>query len=48
MAKSNRKEKQVKQETHAQRLSGIIKSCRNIMRKDKGLNGDGDRLSISH
>jgi len=35
-----------KQETPAQRLSGIIKSCRNIMRKDKGMNGDGDRLPM--
>ncbi len=39
-------EKIVKQETPAQRLSGIIKSCRNIMRKDKGMNGDGDRLPM--
>ena len=43
------KEKKAKllvKETPAQRLSGIIKSCRNIMRKDKGLNGDGDRLPM--
>lgn len=33
-------------ETPVQRLSGIIKSCRNIMRKDKGMNGDGDRLPM--
>ena len=45
MAKK-KKEKIVKQETPAQRLSGIIKSCRNIMRKDKGMNGDGDRLPM--
>lgn len=45
MAK-NKKEKIVKHETPAQRLSGIIKSCRNIMRKDKGMNGDGDRLPM--
>jgi len=32
--------------TTAQRLSGIVKSCRQIMRKDKGLNGDADRLPI--
>lgn len=38
--------KVVKQETPAQRLSGIIKSCRNIMRKDKGMNGDADRLPM--
>lgn len=38
--------KEIKQETPAQRLSGIIKTCRNIMRKDKGMNGDGDRLPM--
>lgn len=27
-------------------LSGMIKSCRDIMRKDKGLNGDLDRLPM--
>ena len=36
MAKQ-KSEKVSKQETPAQRLSGIIKSCRNIMRKDKGM-----------
>jgi type I restriction enzyme M protein len=45
MAKK-KKEKSVKQETPAQRLSGIIKSCRKTMRKDKGMNGDGDRLPM--
>ncbi len=45
MAKK-KKEKLVKQETTAQRLSGIIKSCRKIMRKDKGMNGDADRLPM--
>ncbi|HVK96540.1 MAG TPA: type I restriction-modification system subunit M N-terminal domain-containing protein [Flavisolibacter sp.] len=39
-------EKIIKQETPAQRLSGIIKSCRQIMRKDKGMNGDADRLPM--
>ncbi|MEO6718882.1 MAG: class I SAM-dependent DNA methyltransferase [Ferruginibacter sp.] len=34
------------EETQAQRLSGIIKTCRNVMRKDKGMNGDGDRLPM--
>lgn len=29
-----------------QRLGGIIKSVRDIMRKDKGLNGDLDRLPM--
>lgn len=48
MAKT-KKEKAAKPaviETPAQRLSGIIKTCRNIMRKDKGMNGDGDRLPM--
>ncbi|MCG8388855.1 MAG: N-6 DNA methylase [Cytophagales bacterium] len=43
MAKRTKKE--IK-ETPAQRLSGIVKRCRNIMRKDKGLNGDADRLPM--
>jgi type I restriction enzyme M protein len=30
----------------AQQLGGLIKSCRDIMRKDKGLNGDIDRLPM--
>ena len=38
--------KEVKQESTAQRLSGLIKSCRQIMRKDKGMNGDADRLPM--
>jgi type I restriction enzyme M protein len=33
-------------QTTAQHLAGIIKSCRVIMRKDKGLNGDLDRLPM--
>ncbi|MCX5904575.1 MAG: SAM-dependent DNA methyltransferase, partial [Proteobacteria bacterium] len=32
--------------TTAAQLSSIIKSCRDIMRKDKGLNGDLDRLPM--
>ncbi len=32
--------------TVAQRLDRIIKSARQIMRKDKGLNGDLDRLPM--
>ncbi|HEU5081309.1 MAG TPA: class I SAM-dependent DNA methyltransferase [Opitutaceae bacterium] len=32
--------------TTAQRLSALIKSARQIMRKDKGLNGDLDRLPL--
>ncbi len=39
--------KSEKQElTTPQKLSSIIKSCRDIMRKDKGLNGDLDRLPM--
>src|SRR5580698_4278222 len=30
----------------AQQLGSIIKSCRDIMRKDKGLSGDLDRLPM--
>lgn len=42
-----KREKVVKTETTAQRLSGLIKSCRDIMRKDKGgMNGDSDRLPM--
>ena len=33
-------------ETTSQRLSSLIKSARDIMRKDKGLNGDLDRLPM--
>lgn len=32
--------------TTAQRLGALIKSARDIMRKDKGLNGDLDRLPL--
>jgi type I restriction enzyme M protein len=32
--------------TTAQRLGGLIKSARDIMRKDKGMNGDLDRLPM--
>lgn len=46
MAKQEKKEKALKTETTSQRLSGLIKSCRNIMRKDKGMNGDADRLPM--
>lgn len=46
MAKTKKQIKITVSETPAQRLSGIIKSCRKIMRKDKGMNGDGDRLPM--
>lgn len=45
MAKTKKTNKK-QQETKAQKLSGIVKSCRKIMRKDKGLNGDADRLPM--
>ncbi|MDP9224966.1 MAG: type I restriction-modification system subunit M, partial [Actinomycetota bacterium] len=32
--------------TTAQRLRTVVKACRDIMRKDKGLNGDLDRLPM--
>jgi type I restriction enzyme M protein len=32
--------------TTTQRLRGVIKACRDIMRKDKGLSGDVDRLPM--
>jgi type I restriction enzyme M protein len=39
------KHKELAQST-AQQLVSIVKSCRDIMRKDKGLNGDLDRLPM--
>jgi type I restriction enzyme M protein len=44
MAKTKQK-KELTQST-AQQLASVIKSCRDIMRKDKGLNGDLDRLPM--
>ncbi len=44
--KTTRKKKAVKTLTTAQRLGSLIKSARQIMRKDKGLNGDLDRLPL--
>lgn len=38
--------KKKQSQTTAQRLDGIIKSARKIMRKDKGLSGDLDRLPM--
>src|SRR6266496_2273466 len=37
---------QPQQRTTAQQLGSIVKSARDIMRKDKGLNGDIDRLPV--
>lgn len=41
-----RKPNQSQQLTTAQRLGSLVKSARDIMRKDKGLNGDLDRLPM--
>lgn len=46
MARIARKKAAPKQLTTAQRLDSIIKSARKMMRKDKGLNGDLDRLPM--
>lgn len=46
MGKLKKQKNIINLETPTQRLSGIIKSCRQIMRKDKGLNGDADRLPM--
>lgn len=45
MAKKRAGKKDIPQST-AQQLASIIKSCRDIMRKDKGLSGDLDRLPM--
>ncbi len=37
---------QSKPKTSSQQLASILKSCRDIMRKDKGLSGDIDRLPM--
>jgi type I restriction enzyme M protein len=41
-----RRKKEEKTLTTAQRLGSLVKSARDIMRKDKGLNGDLDRLPM--
>ena len=45
MARSAKKEAE-QPKTTAQALGSLIKSARDIMRKDKGLNGDLDRLPL--
>src|SRR6266581_1907057 len=45
MTKFKKTKKELPQST-AQQLGSIIKSCRDIMRKDKGLSGDLDRLPM--
>ena len=44
MARKAKQEKPT--QTTAQQLSSLIKSVRQILRKDKGLNGDADRLPL--
>jgi type I restriction enzyme M protein len=44
MARRGKKLHELK--TTAERLGAVIKSCRQIMRKDKGLSGDLDRLPL--
>ena len=46
MTKLKEKKKKETPQTTAGQLASIIKSCRDIMRKDKGLNGDIDRLPM--
>jgi type I restriction enzyme M protein len=43
---ANSKKKTETPKSTAQQLASLIKSCREIMRKDKGLNGDLDRLPM--
>lgn len=43
-AKPIRAKREEKQVTTAQRLGSLVKSARDLMRKDKGLSGDADRL----
>src|SRR5262252_2043578 len=45
MAQQTKAKKETSTST-AQQLASIIKSCRDIMRKDKGLSGDLDRLPM--
>src|SRR5713226_1829604 len=45
MARTKKTKKEIPQSS-AQQLASIVKSCRDIMRKDKGLNGDLDRLPM--
>lgn len=46
MARNNKKKKIDAPLTTAQALGSLLKSARGIMRKDKGLNGDLDRLPL--
>ena len=44
--KTKKPKKAEQPKTTAQQLSSLIKAARDIMRKDKGLNGDLDRLPL--
>jgi type I restriction enzyme M protein len=46
MARTRKPNASESQLTTAQQLGSIVKSCRDIMRKDKGLSGDLDRLPM--
>jgi type I restriction enzyme M protein len=46
MARKPRQAKAKSPQTTAQRLDSIVKSARRIMRKDKGLSGELDRLPM--
>ena len=43
---ARRRTKKEQPQSTAQQLGSLVKSCRDIMRKDKGLNGDLDRLPM--
>lgn len=43
---AKKRTKKEKPKTTAERLGNVIKSCRKVMRKDKGLSGDLDRLPL--
>jgi type I restriction enzyme M protein len=46
MARAASRNGETAQVTTSQRLGALVKTCRDIMRKDKGLNGDLDRLPM--
>src|SRR5438105_8212264 len=47
MAKTATKKQKIEvPKSTAQQLGSVVKACRDIMRKDKGLNGDVDRLPM--
>jgi type I restriction enzyme M protein len=46
MPKGTKKKRIEAPQSSAQQLGSIVKSCRDIMRKDKGLSGDIDRLPM--